>query len=496
MKEFRLPKKLSLFDLPLLGKSLSAILPASSLSPIKKSRFIVEKIASGQNPVYGINTGFGSLASQKIPKDKLLELQRNLVLSHACGVGEILSQEEARAILFLRANELSRGYSGARVELIEHMLRVFNSQASPFIPSQGSVGASGDLAPQAHMALLLIGEGNAFLKGKLMKSSQLLRAIGCSPIKLEAKEGLSLINGTQAMQAVGGLSLSFAYRVFEAAQKAAALSLEALTGTPTPFEDQIQKLKPHPGQIEAARQLKHLLKGSALRESHRTNDPRVQDPYSLRCLPQVHGAVFDALEFSRKTVEREMESVTDNPIVFPNGEIISAGNFHGQALSFAFDFAAIALTSLGNMSERRIFQLILGQAPRLKPFLAQRPGLESGWMIAQVAAASLASENKILAHPSSSDSIPTSANQEDFVSMGMGAALKLKKILNNVSRIIAIEVLCAASAMEYHKPLKPGLGVLSFLKKLREQIPPDLQDRPLSSEIEKARLLILDGYFD
>lgn len=477
-----------------MGDSVRAVLPAASLSPIKKSRSIVEKIASGHNPVYGINTGFGSLASQKIPKDKLLELQKNLVLSHACGVGEILSQQEARAILFLRANELSRGYSGARVKLIEHMLKIFNSQASPFIPSQGSVGASGDLAPQAHMALLLIGEGNAFLKGKLMKSSQVLRAIGCSPISLEAKEGLSLINGTQAMQAVGGLALSFAYRVFEAAQKAAALSLEALTGTPTPFEDQIQKLKPHPGQIEAARQLKLFLKGSPLRESHRTNDPRVQDPYSLRCLPQVHGAVFDALEFSRKTVEREMESVTDNPIVFPNGEIISAGNFHGQALSFAFDFAAIALTSLGNMSERRIFQLILGQAPRLKPFLAQRPGLESGWMIAQVAAASLASENKILAHPSSSDSIPTSANQEDFVSMGMGAALKLKKILDNVSRIIAIEILCAASAMEYHKPLKPGPEVLSFLKRLRDQISPDLRDRPLSSEIEKARLLILDGY--
>lgn len=477
-----------------MGDSVRAVLPAASLSPIKKSRSIVEKIASGHNPVYGINTGFGSLASQKIPKDKLLELQKNLVLSHACGVGEILSQQEARAILFLRANELSRGYSGARVELIEHMLKIFNSQSSPFIPSQGSVGASGDLAPQAHMALLLIGEGNAFLKGKLMKSSQVLRAIGCSPISLEAKEGLSLINGTQAMQAVGGLALSFAYRVFEAAQKAAALSLEALTGTPTPFEDQIQKLKPHPGQIEAARQLKLFLKGSPLRESHRTNDPRVQDPYSLRCLPQVHGAVFDALEFSRKTVEREMESVTDNPIVFPNGEIISAGNFHGQALSFAFDFAAIALTSLGNMSERRIFQLILGQAPRLKPFLAQRPGLESGWMIAQVAAASLASENKILAHPSSSDSIPTSANQEDFVSMGMGAALKLKKILDNVSRIIAIEILCAASAMEYHKPLKPGPEVLSFLKRLRDQISPDLRDRPLSSEIEKARLLILDGY--
>ncbi len=496
MKEFKLPQKLSLFDLRLLGDSARAVLPPSSAAKVKKSRAVVEKIASGPNPVYGINTGFGSLASQKIPKENLLELQKNLVLSHACGVGEILSEKEARSILFLRLNELSRGYSGARVELLEHMLRIFNSQASPLIPSQGSVGASGDLAPQAHMALLLIGEGNAFLNGKLMPSRKVLRALGRSPIQLKAKEGLSLINGTQAMQAVGGLALSLAYRVFETAQKTAALSLEALTGTPVPLEDQIQKLKPHPGQIETARRLRQLLKDSPLRKSHLTGDTRVQDPYSLRCLPQVHGAVLDALEFSRKTVEREMESVTDNPIVFPDGKIISAGNFHGQALSFAFDFAAMALTSMGNMSERRIFQLILGQAPRLNPFLARRPGVESGWMIAQVAAAALASENKILAHPASSDSIPTSANQEDFVSMGMNAALKLKRVVNNVSRIIAIETLCAACAMEYHKPLLPGKGVLAFLKQLNAQITTVPKERPLSNEIEKAHLLILDGYFD
>ncbi len=480
----------------LLDGSARAVLDSLSVNKIKRSRAIVEKIAAGQKPVYGINTGFGSLASQKIPKENLLELQKNLVLSHACGVGEILSEKEARAILFLRLNELSRGYSGVRMNLVEHMIRIFNSPASPLIPSQGSVGASGDLAPQAHMALLLLGEGKAFLNGKLMPSRKILRTIGLSPIQLEAKEGLSLINGTQAMQAVGGLALSLAYRVFETAQKTAALSLEALTGSPVPFEDRIQRLKPHPGQIETGRTLTQILKDSPLRESHRANDPRVQDPYSLRCLPQVHGAVLDALEFARKTVEREMASVTDNPLVFPDGEIISAGNFHGQALSLAFDFASLALTSLGNMSERRIFQLILGQAPRLKPFLAQRPGLESGWMIAQVAAAALASENKTLAHPSSSDSIPTSANQEDFVSMGMNAALKLKRVVQNVSRIVAIEMLCAACAVESHKPLKPGKGVRDLLKRLNAQLDTMPKERSLSPEIEKAHLLILDGYFD
>ncbi len=480
----------------LLDGSVRAALDPLSAKKIKKSRAIVEKIAAGQNPVYGINTGFGSLASQKIPKENLLELQKNLVLSHACGVGEILSEKEAKAILFLRLNELCRGYSGVRMNLVEHMLRIFNSPASPRIPSQGSVGASGDLAPQAHMAILLLGEGDAFFNGKLMPSREILRALKLSPLQLEAKEGLSLINGTQAMQAVGGLALSSAYRIFETAQKTAALSLEALTGSPVPFEEKIQKLKPHPGQIETGRTLTQLLKDSPLRKSHLLNDLRVQDPYSLRCLPQVHGAVLDALEFSRKTVEREMESVTDNPLVFPDGKIISAGNFHGQALSFAFDFAAMALTSLGNISERRTFQLILGQAPRLKPFLAQRPGLESGWMIAQVAAAALASENKTLAHPASSDSIPTSANQEDFVSMGMNAALKLKRILQNVSRIVAIEMLCAACAMESHKPLKPGKGIRDFIKKLNAQIDTSPRERPLSPEIEKAHLLILDGYFD
>lgn len=496
LKEFNLPKNLSLWDLRACGKGRRGVFTRAARLKVEKCRKLLLQRAAGKVPVYGVNTGFGSLASQKIPEDKLRELQKNLVLSHACGVGNHLSVEEARTILFLRANELSRGYSGVRPALIDQMIKIFNAGGSPLIPSQGSVGASGDLAPQAHMALLLIGEGHAFWNGKMMPSRKVLQKCGLRPLELEAKEGLSLINGTQAMQAVGGLALSNAYRVFNAAQKAAATTLEALTGTPDPFDDSIQKLKPHPGQISVAKELRSLLEKSELRDSHRIGDPRVQDPYSLRCLPQVHGAILDVLEFSRNTLEREMASVTDNPIVFPNGDIVSAGNFHGQALSFAFDFAAAALTSLGNMSERRIFQLILGQAPRLKPFLAQRPGLESGWMIAQVAAAALASENKILAHPASSDSIPTSANQEDFVSMGMGAALKFKKIVENTAQIIAIEFLCAAHAMEFHKPLKPGRGVTLILEKLKMEIVLSLKDRVLSPDLQKASALILSGYFD
>jgi histidine ammonia-lyase len=496
LKEFKLPKTISLGELADCGEKAKASFPAASRAKVKKCREVLLGRAAENAPIYGVNTGFGSLASQKIPEENLRELQKNLVLSHACGVGDPLSAEEARTLLFLRANELSRGYSGVRPELIDQMLKLFNSGASPLIPCRGSVGASGDLAPQAHMALLLIGEGDAFWNGSLMPSRRVLKKCGLNPFKLEIKEGLSLINGTQAMQAVGGLALSKAYRVFNAAQKAAATSLEALTGTPDPFADKIQGLKAHPGQITVASELRHLLQKSELRESHRKGDPRVQDPYSLRCLPQVHGAVFDVLEFSRKTVEQEMASVTDNPIVFPNGEIVSAGNFHGQALSFAFDFAAAALTSLGNMSERRIFQLILGHAPRLKPFLAMRPGLESGWMIAQVAAAALASENKILSHPASSDSIPTSANQEDFVSMGMGAAIKLRQVVQNTAQIAAIELLCAAHAMEFHKPMKPGQGVSRLLEQIRAKIPLQLNDRILSPHLKETSALILSGYFN
>lgn len=472
------------------------VLTAPARRRAAASRKSLERAAGSGRPVYGVNTGFGELASRRIPAGDLKALQRNLVLSHACGVGPPLELREARAILFLRANELARGFSGVRPQLIEAMARLLNTGAAPAIPSRGSVGASGDLAPQAHMALLLIGEGEAFWRGRKMKSAAVLRRCGLAPAVLEAKEGLALLNGTQAMQSVGGLALRQAFLVYAAAQLAGAMSLEALTGTPVPFDEALHRLKPHAGQIRAAAQLRRLLAGSDIRESHRdaAHDPRVQDAYSLRCMPQVHGAAWDTLENSRRALETELRSVTDNPLII-DGRVLSGGNFHGQAMSFSFDFAAIALTALGNIAERRIAHLVCGRAPKLKPFLAVNPGLESGWMIPQVVAAALASENKGLAHPASADSIPTSADKEDFVSMGMGAALKFKRVVDNAAQIIAIEMLCAATGLETHAPLKPGRGVERGLKLLRAKIAAGRGDEILGPKLENTRELILNGYF-
>lgn len=468
--------------------------PPRARSRVREARRVLLRAASSGRPVYGVNTGFGELACRRIPDDRLKTLQRNLVLSHACGVGEPLAPAEARGVLFLRANELARGHSGVRPEVVELMARMLDAGVTPVIPSRGSVGASGDLAPQAHMALVLIGEGEAFLRGRRMTGAEALRRADLKPAVLEAKEGLALLNGTQAMQAVGGLALERAFAVMEAAQLAGAASLEAMTGTPEPFEESIHRLKPHPGQVRAARELRSLLAGSAIRESHRENDPRVQDPYSLRCMPQVHGAVYDALAFARRTVETEFASATDNPLV-ADGRVISGGNFHGQALSFACDLGASALTALGNISERRVFQLISGQAPGLHPFLARDPGVESGFMIAQVAAAALASENKTLAHPASADSVPTSANKEDFVSMGMWAALKFRSVVSNAAQIVAIELLCAAQGVETHAPLKPGRGVAEGLRRLRVHVKASRGDEVLSGKMERAKELILNGSF-
>jgi histidine ammonia-lyase len=450
--------------------------------------------ASDGRAIYGVNTGFAELASRRIPDGQLAELQRNLVLSHACGVGELLPRSEARAILWLRANELSRGFSGVRPELVDAMVKLFNAGVAPAVPSRGSLGASGDLAPQAHVALMLIGEGKAYFKDRLMSAKEALRRAKVAPVVLQAKEGLALLNGTQAMQSVGGLALARSARALEAAQLAGAASLEAMTGTPTPFDEEIHALKPHAGQREAARGLRDLLAGSEIRESHRDNDPRVQDPYSLRCMPQVHGSILDVLRASKATVETEMRSVTDNPIVGRSG-VLSGGNFHGQALSFAYDFAATAMTALGNISERRIFQLILGASPGLNIYLARNPGLESGWMIPQYVAAALASENKTLAHPASADSIPSSANKEDFVSMGMWSALKLGKIAANTAQIVAIELLCAAQGVEVHGPLKPGRGVARGLALLRAKAAAARGDEPLGGRMELVRDLILSGHF-
>jgi len=472
-----------------------AVLSPVALRRVTASRRVLEKAMASGGTIYGVNTGFGELASTRISPERLAQVQRNLVLSHACGVGEPLNPLEARAILFLRINELSRGFSGVRPALVRHLARMLDAGIIPLIPSRGSVGASGDLAPQAHMALAVIGEGEVLFRGRRVAAAKALKSAGLKPFVLAAKEGLALLNGTQAMQSVGGLALLTAERVYRAANLACAASLDALTGTPSPYDEAIQRLKPHPGQVSAARSLRRLLAGSEIRKSHVIDDPRVQDSYSLRCAPQVHGAVWDRLAEARRVVEVELGSVTDNPLV-AGGRVISGGNFHGQALSFAFDSAAGALAALANISERRTFQVTAGAAPRLKPFLARDPGVESGYMIAQYAAAALASENKALAHPASADSIPTSANKEDFVSMGMWSALKFKKVVWNSAQVVAIELVCAAQAIEFHRPLKSGKGVEAGLAVLRKTVAASRADEILSGKLEAARELVLSGAFD
>jgi histidine ammonia-lyase len=492
---FKLGSNLDLERLAAVADGARASLPASALGRVAASRAVLERAMASGGPIYGVNTGFGELASTRISNERLAQMQRNLVLSHACGVGEPLPERNARAILFLRLNELSRGCSGVRPSLVRHLARMLDSGIVPLIPSRGSVGASGDLAPQAHLALAVIGEGDVLFRGRRMSAAAALKKSGLKPFVLSAKEGLALLNGTQAMQSVGGLAILCAERVWRAAQLACAASLDALTGTPAPYDAAVQELKPHPGQVESARSLRRLLAGSEIRRSHVVDDPRVQDSYSLRCAPQVHGAVWDRLVEARRTVEIEMRSVTDNPLIF-KGRVISGGNFHGQALSFAFDSAAGALAALGNISERRTFQVTAGQAPRLKPFLSQDPGVESGFMIAQYTAAALASENKTLAHPASADSIPTSANKEDFVSMGMWSALKLQRVVWNCAQVVAIELVSAAQAIEFHRPLKSGALVEKGLAVLRRRVAKSRGDEILSGKLETAREMILSGDFE
>ncbi|HXT00570.1 MAG TPA: histidine ammonia-lyase, partial [Elusimicrobiota bacterium] len=479
-----------LADVAVRGRA-AALTPAA-LRKVAASRRVLENVMASGQTVYGVNTGFGELASTRISSERLTQVQRNLVLSHACGVGEPLSEAEARGILFLRLNELCRGASGVRPALVRHIARMLAAGIVPLIPSRGSVGASGDLAPQAHMALAIIGEGDVLYRGRRVPAAAALKRAGLKPFVLSSKEGLALLNGTQAMQSVGGLALLAAERVWRASQLACAASLDALTGTPAPYDEAISRLKPHPGQLASARSLRRLLAGSEIRRSHLIDDPRVQDSYSLRCVPQVHGAVLDRLAEARRVVEIELGSVTDNPLV-AGGRVISGGNFHGQALSFAFDSASGALAALANISERRTFQVTAGTAPRLKPFLTQDAGVESGFMIAQYVAAALASENKTLAHPASADSVPTSANKEDFVSMGMWSALKFKKIVWNAAQVVAIELVAAAQAIEFHRPLKSGRVVEEGLKILRSKVKATKRDEVLSGKLETAREMILSG---
>ncbi|HEY0005649.1 MAG TPA: histidine ammonia-lyase [Pyrinomonadaceae bacterium] len=463
-----------------------------------QSRRVVEKILAEGRVVYGVNTGFGKLSDVHIPPVELRELQLNLVRSHACGLGQPLSVEETRAMLLLRANVLALGYSGARPVIIETLIEMLERGVHPVIPEKGSVGASGDLAPLAHLALVVIGEGEALYEGERLPGAEALRRAKVEPLQLEAKEGIALLNGTQAMAAVGGLALHRAERLARVADVAGAMTLEALRGTPVAFDARIHDARPHAGQLEVAAHLRELLRESEIRTSHLEDDPRVQDAYSLRCMPQVHGAVRSALLHTREVIETETGSATDNPLVFiESQEVLSGGNFHGAPLALALDYAAIALTDLMSISERRIDRLVNPDSNEgLPPFLTAHPGTSSGFMIAQVTAVALLSEAKVLAHPASIDNLPTSGGKEDHVSMGMTSALKLRALVENAEHALAIELLSAAEGLEYRAPLLPGRGVRRAYEIVRSHAPRLARDRSLSADIQRLAEAIRRGEFD
>jgi histidine ammonia-lyase len=497
MQLSRRPLSLSEIARVALGQEPVEIAPGAHAA-IHASRRVVEEIVSRQAVVYGVSTGFGKLADVQIPPDKLEQLQVNLVRSHSCGVGRPLSEAEVRAMMLLRANVLTLGFSGIRLQVIQLLLAMLNRNVCPVIPEKGSVGASGDLAPLAHLALSLLGEGEAFFQGERMPSAQALQKAGLRPTDLRAKEGLALLNGTQAMHAVGGLALLRAKRLSRVADVAGAMTLEALKGTPVAFDERIHNARPHPGQQAVARHLLALLRESEIRASHAKNDPRVQDAYSLRCMPQVHGAVRGALAHCEDILAIESGSATDNPLVFTdNGDVLSGGNFHGAPLALAFDYAAIATTDLMSISERRIDRLTNPDLSEgLPAFLAQHPGMQSGFMIAHVAAVALLSEAKVLAHPASVDNLPTSAGKEDHVSMGMTGALKLRTIVEDAENVLAIELLAAAEGLEFRRPLKAGAGVERAFAALRGLAPRVDEDRALSPDIERVADAIRGGKFD
>lgn len=469
-------------------------LAAGARVRVERARRFVEEIIERGETVYGVNTGFGALADVSIPPEKLRDLQVNLVRSHSCGVGEPLPEPTVRAMMLQRANVLAKGYSGCRVEVIETLLRMLGARVHPVIPSRGSVGASGDLAPLAHLALVVIGEGEAIYQGRRMSGAEALAAAGIEPVTLEAKEGVALLNGTQAMTSVGGLALLDAERLADAADVTGAMTLEALKGTPVAFDHKIHAVRPHPGQVKSARRLRELIEGSEIRESHRDHavDPRVQDAYAIRCMPQVHGAVRDSLAHARRILEIEINSATDNPLIFvETEEVLSGGNFHGEPIALTLDYAAIAIADLGTISERRVERLVNPDLSGLPAFLTPDPGTNSGMMIAQVVAASLIAENNVLAHPASVTNLPTSGNKEDHVSMGMTSALKFAQVVKNVELILAIELMCAAQGLEFLKPLKPGPRLSEAYTRVRELVPPLERDAQLSGYIESLVPVVL-----
>lgn len=474
----------------------SAQLSPEAIDRIRASRELIERTVASGRVAYGVNTGFGDLASVRISPGALLELQRNLILSHSVGVGPPLEIEIVRAMTLLRANSLALGLSGIRVETVQALLDMLNAGIHPVVPSRGSAGASGDLAPLAHIALALLGEGLVSVDGQTLPARQALADAGIAPSVLHAKEGLALINGTQAMTAIGALALHDVQTLILTAEATAAMSTEALRGTDTHFDARIHAARPHPGQVASAAHMRGLLAGSEILRSHRDSDHCVQDAYSLRCIPQVFGALRDAHAYCARTIEVELNSATDNPLCFPeDGAILSGGNFHGQPLAITLDTLALAATQLGNFSERRTARLLDPKQSCLPPFLATEPGTHSGMMVVQYMAAALASENKPLAHPASADSIPTSAGQEDFNSMGMGAALKLRQVIENSTQIVAAELLCAAQGLEHLRPLKPSAPVMELWDRVRETSPPLRGDRSLSSELQTLAARIKNGEF-
>jgi histidine ammonia-lyase len=461
------------------------------------TRAIVDGIVARNEVVYGVTTGFGKLSDIAIPPDRLAELQVNLVRSHAAGVGPLMPEREVRAMMLLRANVIAKGYSGARPALVELLGGMLDARLHPPVPEQGSVGASGDLAPLAHLALALIGEGPLRgPDGREGPARDMLAAAGLAPATLGPKEGITLINGTQAHTAVAALALLDARACWRTAHVAGAMSLEGLLGTPVAFDARIHAARGQVGQATSAALLRALLEDSEIRESHRHGDPRVQDAYGLRCMPQVHGPVLDALDFAAGLIGRELNAATDNPLVFDDGTMLSGGNFHGQAVAMALDVMAIALTNLATMAERRIDRVVHPDLNQGMPaFLSPDAGVNSGFMMAQVTAASLASECKVLSHPASVDTIPTDGSKEDVVPMAMGAAWKLRRIVRNVQHILAIELMCAAQALDFRAPLRAGRGAAEAHRRVRAIVAPLGQDRVLSTDIVALADAVAAGEF-
>lgn len=493
MSAVELGGRITLSDIVAVARGRKTVLLGiQAREAVRRARLMVDELVLARRPVYGITTGFGKFSDVIISPDETETLQRNLLMSHACGVGAPLDEETTRAMMLLRAQALSQGHSGIRLETLELLIDMLNAGVHPVVPEQGSLGASGDLAPLAHMCLPLIGMGEAFFRGQRLPGREALARAGLKPLELSSKEGLALINGTQAMTAIGALVLYDSLMMVKAADIAAAMTGEALGAITAAWDARIQDLRLHEGQRAAAANLRQLVEGSTL--VTQPGEVRTQDPYTLRCLPQVHGASRGALAHIAEVINGEINAVTDNPLLFPDDRaVISGGNFHGQPVALAMDYLAIAVAEMANISERRVERLVNPQLSGLPAFLTINGGLNSGYMIPQYTAASLVSENKVLAHPASVDSIPSSANQEDHVSMGTTAARKSRQVLANTVRVIAIELMCAAQALEFADPKGLGNGSRAAYKAVRERVPLLEEDRVLAPDIEELALLVRSG---